>query len=309
MIALNILKQSAPKNILETTDFISRNLFHLDRNLFSLKDRTSYSKKCHMYLPKQRKKITITVFLSSTEDSFLECLSEFDRQVFSACLTLHENNLGYVTPQLIAKLLKGQPDAPSVFDRHSSQRSATSNRRTFKEKILVSLHRLMSTRIAFSVEELSRFSKYQVSDSYEGLLVPMTTTNTVSVNGTVENVLQFSTTPTLYTFAKDLGHFVTYDVTLRDTGHKGSTSLELSNFLLSEIAYSRGTTFKLLWATLYSIFTLSDRRLKLAFRKKISLLLDFFVGRKILTSYTIDATAIIIHSQKLPAYNDSDDIT
>ena len=307
MIALNILKQSAPKNILETTDFISRNLFHLDRNLFSLKDRTSYSKKCHMYLPKQRKKITITVFLSSTEDSFLECLSEFDRQVFSACLTLHENNLGYVTPQLIAKLLKGQPDAPSVFDRHT--RSTTSNRRTLKEKILVSLHRLMSTRIAFSVEELSRFSKYQVSDSYEGLLVPMTTTNTVSVNGTVENVLQFGTTPTLYTFAKDLGHFVTYDVTLRDTGHKGSTSLELSNFLLSEIAYSRGTTFKLLWATLYSIFTLSDRRLKLAFRKKISLLLDFFVGRKILTSYTIDATAIIIHSQKLPAYNDSDDIT
>ena len=260
-----------------------------------------------MYLPKQRKKITITVFLSSTEDSFLECLSEFDRQVFSACLTLHENNLGYVTPQLIAKLLKGQPDAPSVFDRHI--RSTTSNRRTLKEKILVSLHRLMSTRIAFSVEELSRFSKYQVSDSYEGLLVPMTTTNTVSVNGTVENVLQFGTTPTLYTFAKDLGHFVTYDVTLRDTGHKGSASLELSNFLLSEIAFSRGTTFKLLWATLYSIFTLSDRRLKLAFRKKISLLLDFFVGRKILTSYTIDATAIIIHSQKLPAYNDSDDIT
>ena len=307
MIALNIVKQSAPKNILETTDFISRNLFHLDQNLFSLKDRTSYSKKCHMYLPKQRKKITITVFLSSTEDSFLECLSEFDRQVFSACLTLHENNLGYVTPQLIAKLLKGQPDAPSVFDRHI--RSTTSNRRTLKEKILVSLHRLMSTRIAFSVEELSRFSKYQVSDSYEGLLVPMTTTNTVSVNGTVENVLQFGTTPTLYTFAKDLGHFVTYDVTLRDTGHKGSASLELSNFLLSEIAFSRGTTFKLLWATLYSIFTLSDRRLKLAFRKKISLLLDFFVGRKILTSYTIDATAIIIHSQKLSAYNDSDDIT
>lgn len=309
MIALNIVKQSAPQNIIETTDFISRKLFHLNKNRFSLKDRSAYSKQCDMYLPEQRKKITVTVYLSSTEDGLLECLSEFDRQVFSACLTLHENNLGYVTPQLIAKLLKGQPDAPSVFDRHSSQRSATSNRRTFKEKILVSLHRLMSTRIAFSVEELSRFSKYQVSDSYEGLLVPMTTTNTVSVNGTVENVLQFGTTPTLYTFAKDLGHFVTYDVTLRDTGHKGSTSLELSNFLLSEIAYSRGTTFKLLWATLYSIFTLSDRRLKLAFRKKISLLLDFFVGRKILTSYTIDATAIIIHSQKLPAYNDSDDIT
>lgn len=302
------VKQSAPQNIIETTDFISRKLFHLDKNLFSLKDRTSYSKKCDMYLPEQRKKITVTVYLSSTEDGLLECLSEFDRQVFSACLTLHENNLGYVTPQLIAKLLKGQPDSPSVFDRHSSQRLATSNRRTLKEKIIASLHRLMHTRIKFSVEELRRFSKYQVSDSYEGLLIPMTTTNTISVNGTVENVLLFGETPPLYQFAKDLGHFVTYDVTLRATGHKGSTSLELSNFLLSEIAFSRGGSFTLLWNTLYIIFTVTDRRLKVAFRKKISLLLDFFVGRKILVSYTIDATMIIGQTQNLTTFHNSDDM-
>ena len=163
MIALNIVKQSAPKNIIETTDFISRKLFHLDKNRFSLKERSAYSKQCHMYLPKQQKKITVNVYLSSTEDGLLECLSEFDRQVFSACLTLHENNLGYVTPQLIAKLLKGQPDVATVFDRHSSQRSVTSNRRTLKEKIIASLHRLMNTMIKFSVEELSRFSKYYVS--------------------------------------------------------------------------------------------------------------------------------------------------
>ena len=83
-----------------------------------------------MYLPKQRKKITVTVYLSSTNDGLLECHSEFDRQVFSTCLTLQENNLGYVTPQLIAKLLKGQPDVAIVFARHSSQRSVNSNRRT-----------------------------------------------------------------------------------------------------------------------------------------------------------------------------------
>ena len=225
-----------------TNDKISKKVFDLNNRAYQLGGINIVELET-----KDAGKILTTVKIKS--DIYLASdaapLSEFDRDVLTACISAYSQGSKIITLAQILRSLTGRPSNKNDARIYNNQLAA----------IQTSLQKLMNIVLDVDLSKVNKELNYSCADKIKSAILPACSVG-IKINGQkVADVVLFTGESPLFTIAKSRKQILTYDAALLNVPSQGNSPL---NIALKNCVVNRVIEIKKHRRSLKPILTFAD---------------------------------------------------
>jgi len=220
-------------------------------------------------------------------------LSEYDREVHDALVSLHITGNAVFSPQMVYQALTGNREA-----RLEEKQT---------EAIRQSINKLMNCKITIDASEEAK-ARGWTKNVYEGRLIAWEKV-TAELNGTTSECYRFLRSPILFEYASKKNQIARADIKLLNSPvNKNEESITLQGYLLRRIMAMNGKSRlnpSILYQSIYEQLHLEATnpvalsKKKAQIRTKVKAILDYWVDQKFISAYKETTKGNIVYSVEI----------